>query len=78
MWGTIISIFVNILLNLLFMKILGLPGIALSTSGVYLVAFVYLRFMLMRTLREHEATEAKAGCAVAAAFSIRLVLPASE
>lgn len=57
MWGTTIAISVNILLNLLFMKILGLPGIALSTSGVYLVAFFYLRFMLMRTLRAHEATD---------------------
>jgi putative peptidoglycan lipid II flippase len=64
MWGTTISISVNIVLNFFFMKILGLPGIALSTSGVYLVAFFYLRFMLMRTLR-HEATEAKAACAMA-------------
>jgi putative peptidoglycan lipid II flippase len=69
MWGTTISISVNILLNLLFMRILGLPGIALSTSGVYLVAFFYLRFMLMRTLREHEATELKAVCAMASAAS---------
>lgn len=65
MWGATISISVNILLNLLFMRILGLPGIALSTSGVYLISFLYLRFMLMHTLREHEATEAKAACAVA-------------
>ena len=69
MWGTTIAISVNILLNLLFMRILGLPGIALSTSGVYLVTFFYLRFMLMRTLREHEATEAKAACAMASVAS---------
>ena len=64
-WGTTISISVNVLLNLLFMRILGLPGIALSTSGVYLVAFFYLRFMLMRTLRRLEATEAKTAYAIA-------------
>ena len=69
MWGTTISVSVNILLNLLFMRILGLPGIALSTSGVYFVAFLYLRFMLMRTLREHEATETKAACAMASVAS---------
>ena len=69
MWGTTLSISINILLNLLFMRIFGLPGIALSTSCVYLVAFVYLRFMLMRTLREREATEAKAACAVASVAS---------
>ena len=66
MWGTTISISVNILLNLLFMRILGLPGIALSTSCVYLVAFLYLRLMLMRTLKEHEATETRSICTVVA------------
>ena len=69
MWGTTISISVNVLLNLLFMRIFGLPGIALSTSCVFLVAFFYLRFMLMRTLREHEATEAKTACAIATVVS---------
>jgi putative peptidoglycan lipid II flippase len=66
MWGTTISISVNILLNLLFMRILGLPGIALSTSGVYLIAFLYLRFMLNRTLKAQEATEARSICTVVA------------
>jgi putative peptidoglycan lipid II flippase len=69
MWGTVIAISVNVLLNLLFIPILGLPGIALSTSGVYVVAFLYLRFMLMRTLREHEAIEVKAACTIASAIS---------
>jgi putative peptidoglycan lipid II flippase len=66
MWGTTISISVNILLNVLFMRIFGLPGIALSTSCVLLVAFLYLRFMLMLTLKEHEATEERSTCAVIA------------
>jgi putative peptidoglycan lipid II flippase len=69
MWGTTIAISVNVLLNLLFMRILGLPGIALSTSGVYLVNLFYLRFMLIRALREHEATEAKAACTMGSAAS---------
>lgn len=66
MWGTTISISVNVLLNFLFMRIFGLPGIALSTSCVLLVAFLYLRFMLMLTLKEHEVTEARSTCAVVA------------
>ena len=70
MWGTTISISVNVLLNFLFMRIFGLPGIALSTSCVYLVAFFYLRFMLMRTLREHEATEAKTAYAIGSVVSV--------
>ena len=69
MWGTTIAISVNILLNLIFMKILGLPGIALSTSGVYLVNMFYVRFMLMRTLREREGVDPKTSCALASAAS---------
>jgi putative peptidoglycan lipid II flippase len=69
MWGTTIAVCVNILLNLLFMRILGLPGIALSTSGVYLLNALYLRIMLMRTLRESEGAEAKASCAIASVVS---------
>jgi putative peptidoglycan lipid II flippase len=66
MWGTTISISVNILLNVLFMRIFGLRGIALSTSCVLLVAFLYLRFMLMLTLKEQEATEARSTSTVVA------------
>jgi putative peptidoglycan lipid II flippase len=69
MWGTTIAISVNIFLNLLFMKIIGLPGIALSTSGVYFVAFFYLRFMLMRTLSEHEAIESTVSRTIASPAS---------
>jgi peptidoglycan biosynthesis protein MviN/MurJ (putative lipid II flippase) len=41
-------------LNYLFMKPLGLPGIALSTSVVYVVSFLYLRISLSRALRKEE------------------------
>ena len=66
MWGTTISVSLNILLNILFMRIFGLPGIALSTSAVLLVAFLYLRVMLMLTLKEHEAAETRSTCTVVA------------
>jgi len=53
-WGTMIAVFENVALNYLFMKMFGLAGIALSTSVVYMTAFVYLRLMLGRALRAQE------------------------
>ncbi len=54
LYGTALSVVVNIVLNYLFMKPLGLPGIALSTSVVYVVSFLYLRISLSRALRKEE------------------------
>jgi len=54
MWGTLISVSANVGLNILFMKMIGLPGIALSTSVVYAISCTYLCLMLFRTLRQHE------------------------
>jgi len=51
MWGTAISFVLNIGLDWLFMKWLGVPGIALSTSMVYLVSFCYLWRMSLQLLR---------------------------
>jgi putative peptidoglycan lipid II flippase len=55
MWGTTISVVINVVLNYLFMKVLGLPGIALSTSAVYAISCFYLWLMLTRTLKHHES-----------------------
>lgn len=57
MWGTAISVTANAGLNVLFMRMMGLPGIALSTSVVYVLSFLYLRFMLFRVLSQHETDE---------------------
>lgn len=54
MWGTLISVTVNIVLNILFMRLIGLPGIALSTSTVYAISCGYLCLMLFRTLSQYE------------------------
>jgi putative peptidoglycan lipid II flippase len=54
LWGTVISVIVNIALNYIFMKFLGLRGIALSTVAVYAISFIYLGIMLNRTLAERE------------------------
>jgi putative peptidoglycan lipid II flippase len=56
LWGTMISVTLNAALNLFFMRFLGLPGIALSTSAVYAISCWYLRAMFFRALKKHEAS----------------------
>lgn len=51
MWGAIINLLVNVVLNLIFIQWLGVAGIALSTSVVYMVSLLYLVVMLKRTLK---------------------------
>ncbi|HXG91036.1 MAG TPA: murein biosynthesis integral membrane protein MurJ [Blastocatellia bacterium] len=64
MWGTFISAVTNITLDYLLMKWLGVSGIALSTSIVYMVSFAFLSLMAMRALRsaELELGEAASRC----------------
>ena len=50
LWGTGISVVVNVGLNLVFIRWLGVPGIALSTSAVYLIAMLFLGVSLLRTI----------------------------
>lgn len=51
MWGAVGNLVVNIILNYLFMQWLGVPGIALSTSGVYLFSFSFVFFVVIQSLR---------------------------
>jgi putative peptidoglycan lipid II flippase len=51
MWGSAGNLFVNISLNYLFMQWLGIVGIALSTSCVYLFSFSFLLFFVLRNLK---------------------------
>ncbi|SRR5579862_808602 len=50
MWGTIISFVVNISLNWLLMRWMGVAGIALSTSIVYVALSIFLGGVLWRKL----------------------------
>ena len=50
-WGTVISVVVNISLNYILMKFMGVAGIALSTSVVYAVSAAYLGVMLWKKLK---------------------------
>jgi putative peptidoglycan lipid II flippase len=60
-WGTMIAVFENVVLNYVFMKMFGLAGIALSTSAVYITAFVYLHLMLGRALKTEETATVEFG-----------------
>jgi putative peptidoglycan lipid II flippase len=53
-WGTGISLPLNVGLNLVFMQRMGVAGIALSTSIMYVVACGYTGFMLHRALAAAE------------------------
>jgi len=54
MWGTVISFILNITLDYLLMRILGVAGIALSTTLVYMTSCVFLWVMLHRKLKQVE------------------------
>ena len=50
MWGSAINLTLNIVFNLLFMRWLGVAGIALSTSAVYMISLVYLWYVSTRLI----------------------------
>lgn len=58
LWGSIISLALNCVLNLLLSRWLGVAGIALSTSIVYMASCVFFAFVIRRRL----ATLQAAGC----------------
>lgn len=51
MWSSAISLVLSIVLNYLFMQRLGVAGIALATSVMYLVSMCFLYVMVFRQLR---------------------------
>jgi putative peptidoglycan lipid II flippase len=61
MWGSAGNLIVNIGLNYLLMQWLGVVGIALSTSFVYLFSFLFLLFFLIRELKSAEKLDLISG-----------------
>ncbi|HMS86384.1 MAG TPA: lipid II flippase MurJ [Nitrospira sp.] len=55
MWSSAISLVLSIVLNYLFMHLLGVAGIALATSLMYLVSMCFLYSMVFRQLRLESA-----------------------
>jgi putative peptidoglycan lipid II flippase len=54
MYGSAVSLALDISLNLVLMRKMGIAGIALSTSLVYVVAFVILGALSVRLLRQRQ------------------------
>jgi putative peptidoglycan lipid II flippase len=54
MYGAGISLVLDVILNLIFMRRWGVAGIALSTSAVYFCSFLYLTVCSLKVLRESE------------------------
>ena len=54
MWGAAINLVVNIGFNILFIHYLGLKGIALSTSFVYLISFLFLVYFACRLILQEK------------------------
>jgi putative peptidoglycan lipid II flippase len=56
LWGAIANVALNIVFNLLLMRPLGVAGIALSTTLVYVAASTGLGVVLLRELRQRQFT----------------------
>jgi len=56
MIGSVINLTVCASLNFFFMKWIGISGIALSTSCVYLVSFLFLGFSALKMVNNLEQT----------------------
>ena len=54
MWGNLVSFVLNIVLDYVLMKVMGVAGIAFATALVLMVAFFYLAFSTYRILRKNE------------------------
>lgn len=54
MLGAILSLVSNIGLNIIFIHYLGLKGISLSTSIVYMISFVFLLYFAMKSIHREE------------------------
>jgi len=55
MYGTVISFVLNVSLDYALKELLGVPGIALATTIVYIVSLAYLATMLSRLLKREMA-----------------------
>ena len=54
MWGALINISINVGFNILFIYLMGLKGIALSTSLVYMISFLFLWFFVTRIIAQKQ------------------------
>ncbi|MHC5830090.1 MAG: lipid II flippase MurJ, partial [Nostoc sp.] len=52
MWGSGFNLMINIALDYLFIQWLGVAGIALSTSCVYMFSFFFLLFFAIKKINK--------------------------
>jgi putative peptidoglycan lipid II flippase len=57
MWGALLGFFINVLMNLVLMRVMGVAGLALSTSVVYIFTCLFNGSMLLRCLRKAEGVQ---------------------
>lgn len=55
MWISGLNLFINIILNHLFIQWFGVKGIALSTSCMFLFSFVYLLYVVKQEISKHSS-----------------------
>lgn len=60
MYGSALNVVANLVLNFILMRMWGLPGIALSTSLMYVVSFVFLAACTMKLIAERDSPYATA------------------
>lgn len=63
MWGTLLNVTLNVVLNYVLQRWLGVVGIALSTTLVYVASSIYLFVMLQRMLSAAEGGDHAADAA---------------
>jgi putative peptidoglycan lipid II flippase len=56
MWGSLLNALVNILLNIVFIKLMGVRGIALSTSCMYVICVCFTSYYCLKILRKRNGT----------------------
>jgi putative peptidoglycan lipid II flippase len=61
MYGSLVNTILNVILNFVFIRFWGLPGIALSTSCVYLFSFSFLGINSIRLITRAARSETAAG-----------------
>lgn len=54
-WGAALNLLANIVLNVIFIHWFGIAGIALSTSGIYLISFAFLFYNLRKLYKDRSA-----------------------